>query len=328
MTFPAGDAAVQLARAGLAVFPLKPTTKVPLTRRGFHDATTVERRVRAWWAQVPHANIGIATGPSNLVVIDLDCGKPWPQNRGTQPYGVNDGADSLIHLAEQTGNIDDLRSWFWTVPRVATPSGGIHLYFSAPDGARIRSTAGVIAPWVDVKAAGGYVVAPWSWTAESATSRQGWYRTVHGFTTIDTARVDIDWNVHDARLAALRLDLPTLPSWLTSLTADKPAVQLDRWGRLARRLSAPRASSGYFDAALAKACDTVAAAPEGQRNHVLNREAYAIAGFIPHLDETTIRDALTSAAAASGLDGQEIAATLASAIKRGKSHPREVVGYA
>jgi hypothetical protein len=42
---------------------------------------------------------------------------------------------------------------------VATPSGGWHLYFTAPGGPGIRNSASLIGPQVDVRAAGGYVVA-------------------------------------------------------------------------------------------------------------------------------------------------------------------------
>ena len=45
---------------------------------------------------------------------------------------------------------------------VATPSGGLHLYFLAPAGVELRNTAGKIGWKVDTRAHGGYVVAPGS----------------------------------------------------------------------------------------------------------------------------------------------------------------------
>jgi hypothetical protein len=59
------DWAVVYVRAGWPVFPLAARSKVPLIPKdkggnGFHDATTDEAQIVAWWSQYPEANIGIA----------------------------------------------------------------------------------------------------------------------------------------------------------------------------------------------------------------------------------------------------------------------------
>lgn len=59
---------------GWHVHPLKPGKKIPITPHGKNDATTDEEQIRAWWAQVPNANVGIACGPSGLCVLDIDQG--------------------------------------------------------------------------------------------------------------------------------------------------------------------------------------------------------------------------------------------------------------
>lgn len=56
------DAAIEYAKKGFAVFPLKYRDKVPLTRNGCKDATTDAAQIKAWWQQHPNANIGLATG--------------------------------------------------------------------------------------------------------------------------------------------------------------------------------------------------------------------------------------------------------------------------
>src|SRR5699024_3406300 len=67
------DAAVAFAEAGVPVFPCAPDGKQPITRRGFHDASTDPGRVRAWWGRFPAANIGMPTGAaSGVVVVDVD----------------------------------------------------------------------------------------------------------------------------------------------------------------------------------------------------------------------------------------------------------------
>ncbi len=68
------QAALRYASLGLAVFPLQPGTKTPLTSHGCYYATTDQNQIRDWWEQNPDANIGIAAGQKSggLVVIDMD----------------------------------------------------------------------------------------------------------------------------------------------------------------------------------------------------------------------------------------------------------------
>ena len=88
-------------------------------------------RVGRYWPS-DHHNVGIACGPSQLVVVDLDThGAPA---RGLAPLpGVHDGRDVLAQLAEWAG-----QPWPVTYT-VTTPTGGLHLYFTAPEGTGIRN---------------------------------------------------------------------------------------------------------------------------------------------------------------------------------------------
>ncbi len=112
--------------------------KHPLLPTGVYAATSEEKKICQFWQQYPKAGIGIATGPvSNLLVIDVD-----PRNGGELSF------DALpINLAFD----DDYR--------VQTGGGGFHLYFKYPCNyvGKINST---LAPGIDVKGRGGYVVAP------------------------------------------------------------------------------------------------------------------------------------------------------------------------
>lgn len=132
------DHALAYVARGWAVFPLKPLAKVPLTKRGFKDASKEPATVRAWWAKWPNANIGIATGSvSGLVVLDVDT------------KGAVNGFDALkaFPALPETMQVD-------------TPSGGRHYYFSLPDGLIVRNSAGKLGPGLDVRGEGGYVAAP------------------------------------------------------------------------------------------------------------------------------------------------------------------------
>jgi hypothetical protein len=67
------EIARQYARAGTPVFPCDPTTKKPLTKHGFDDASTDPGMVTAWWLQHPDAMVGCPTGAkSGWWVFDVD----------------------------------------------------------------------------------------------------------------------------------------------------------------------------------------------------------------------------------------------------------------
>ncbi|WP_141205795.1 bifunctional DNA primase/polymerase [Streptomyces griseorubiginosus] len=160
-------AALDAAERGWHVFPLRPGTKRPALhgeqacprsgdcasghRKWEQRATTDPDRIRAAWSRSPF-NVGIATGPSGLVVVDLDV----PKDKGSSD--APGGATTFRALCERAGH---------PVPdtyRTRTASGGEHLYFAAPDGIRLANTAGTIGELVDTRAWGGYVVAAGSHT--------------------------------------------------------------------------------------------------------------------------------------------------------------------
>ncbi|MGA5705835.1 bifunctional DNA primase/polymerase [Streptomyces cellulosae] len=162
MSEPILNAALEAAERGWRVFPLRPGTKRPAlhgektcTRTGpcaaghrkwEQRATTDPDRIRAAWSRAPF-NVGIATGPSGLVVVDLDT----PEHKGSSDAPC--GAATFAALCERAGHAVP------TTFRVRTASGGTHLYFTAPHGVQLPNTAGTVAESVDTRAAGGYVVA-------------------------------------------------------------------------------------------------------------------------------------------------------------------------
>nr|WP_258053234.1 bifunctional DNA primase/polymerase [Streptomyces sp. Ru72] len=165
--------ATQAIQRGWHVIPLRPNDKRPAghaekycpgTGRCADGHKTPEQRattdtelLTAAWAQQPY-NVGIATGPSGLLVVDLDTLKP------EEPKGTPDGVTNFQALCERAGQ---------AVPdtyRVRTARGGEHLYFTQPPGTRLHSTAGRLAKKIDTRGWGGYVVAAGSTTPDGTYS--------------------------------------------------------------------------------------------------------------------------------------------------------------
>ncbi|WP_372494533.1 bifunctional DNA primase/polymerase [Actinoallomurus purpureus] len=155
MTGPYVPDPIPVAARGLAVFPLPAGGKAPAPRGWAQDATADTGRIRANWP--PAANIGVGCWRSGVVVLDLDVPGSGHRTRVR-------GADSLAAACAARGE-----PWPDTFT-VGTPSGGSHLYFTAPAGVVIGSTSGGTTPLgegVDTRGPGrggrgGYVVGPGS----------------------------------------------------------------------------------------------------------------------------------------------------------------------
>ena len=172
-------AAMALANRGLAVFPVDPMTKAPKTRHGCKDATRTEASIIQLWRKWPAAGIGVATGkPSGIVAIDID--------------PSNGGEDGFADLAGEIGAPG-------RTVQVLTPRGGYHLWFKAPAVA-VACSAGKLAPGVDIRGDGGYVVAP----PTTRPDGSGWR-----------------WAPGSAPLAELQ------PEWLEALTQASPPPTAD-----------------------------------------------------------------------------------------------------
>ncbi len=123
-------AALSYIERGWHVFPLIPKSKKPLTANGFKDASNDPDQVKRWWTENTEANIGIATGKiSGFFVVDVD---------GEYP----DNFPSLGAL-----------------PTVKTRKG-FHYYYSYPPDAEIKCSVKMHKSDVDIRADGGYIVAP------------------------------------------------------------------------------------------------------------------------------------------------------------------------
>ncbi|MFD8691652.1 bifunctional DNA primase/polymerase [Streptomyces sp. NPDC059651] len=146
---------------------------------GFHCATTDRARIAAWWGRQPRFGVGVACGPAGLLVIDVDSHlAPPPEHDRLLPgihippsislNGLRHGFQSLALLAALRGQDDPAQDT--TTLRVRTPSGGLHLWYAVDSNDAWQCSTGsgtrrALAWQVDVRAHGGYIIAPGTTTA-------------------------------------------------------------------------------------------------------------------------------------------------------------------
>lgn len=131
------DVAMFYVQHNIKVFPVKKQGKSPLCPNGFKSATTDKVVLQEWNNKFPDCNVGIPTGQiNNIFVVDID---------GEQ------GLEALKRLELFYGKLD--------APTVITGKGK-HLYFKMPENAELKCSTSKIANHIDIRANGGYVVAP------------------------------------------------------------------------------------------------------------------------------------------------------------------------
>jgi hypothetical protein len=250
--------------------------KHPLTSRGLHDASRDSELITEWWQRWPGANVGILTGSvSGLVVLDVD---------------GDTGAQSLRELenAEQP------------LPQTlcaTTGGGGRHLLFRHP-GTRVPNSTGKLAPGLDVRGDGGYIVA-----RPSRHISGGVYEWLH---------------------PADQTPLADLPAWLLSRMLERatppkpPRTPRSRSGSL----SPDRYTRFVFQQVIAE----LSQATEGTRNDSLNRAAFRLGQFVAAglLVRSDVETALLEQAMALGLRDREAQATVRSGIESGLRAPAVV----
>jgi hypothetical protein len=312
-TDPYLTAALDAVARGFRVFPLRPGTKRPAlhaeTRcprtgpcQGGHQ--TPEQRslidpdeVRWYWTSQRYAgcNVGIATGPSGLVVVDLDTPKS-PADvppQGWSREGIRDGHDVFAAVCAEAGHPVP-----WETRTVRTARGGTHLYFRAPAGIELRNTEGDQGTglgWkVDTRAWGGYVVGPGSTTVD------GDYRL-----TEDVAPID-------------------LPGWLVQALTPRPPL-----AKSAPPVAASDRLPGYVSAAVRGECDRVAAAQSGAHTRTLFVASVALGQLVGGglLPSATAEARLYAAAThmitdRCGCTDREVLRTIANGLRAGISRPR------
>jgi RecA/RadA recombinase len=244
--------------------------KKPATAHGFKDATRDPATIRAMFRRPGAALIGVPMGPaSGLFAVDVD-----PRHGGEAWFEAN----------------------AYRLPRTRTHrtmSGGWHLLFTWPEHRPLRNSASKIAPGVDTRGAGGYVITPPS----------------DGYSIEDDAM--------PCEAPAWLLDLIDPPDEIS----PKPTKPLEY-----RAPAANEISSRYAEAALEGECRAVASTAEGGRNDRLNIAAVKLGSIVAAgaLDRRTVEYELKRAAMHAGLDSLEAEKTIASGLGYGLTQPRQI----
>jgi hypothetical protein len=271
------EAALGLAAASIRIFPAACTAnngsgwrKKPHIEGWQMAATTDREKILRWWRQWPHAVPGIPL--KGHVVIDAD------------RHGGADGVAALQKLAGEHGGLP-------AGPVTETAGGGLHHVFKQPAGKTLGNRRGALPVGIDVRGAGGWIVAP-------------------GAVRLDGQR----WaprpgtpQLSDAHMAGA---IPEIPAWLVELIEARPRKPARDFGAWAQR-------------ALTLVCDEMRRAAEGARNETLNRGAFRLGSIVARgwLDQHQAIDNLSGAALVSGLPPDEVQSTLASGFVAGLKSP-------
>ena len=271
------SAALEYTAQGIAIMPCAPGGKkpaLPTTGKEHSVASSEADQIRQWWATYPNANIGIACTPNRIAVIDIDgeAGAKW----------ITDN-----HLPMPAT---------WTV----TTGRGYHYYYRWPAGMEIRTCQ--IAPKLEIRAAGAYVIAPPSIHPDGDTYQ--------------CAPRPCEWE-----------ELPVLPVEWVSLQ-PQPQAQPETVDNVTYLQAPPSSTTIPLDnivalKRLAGLAEHLANTPSGNRHSALYTISRTLGQLVAsrHLTEYLIHNALFDATATNGLlaeDGDHnVTQTITNGIAKG-----------
>lgn len=284
--------AIWYAGNGWQIFPVIANTKQPLTSNGFKDASSDAQTVEAWWTEHPGANIGLACGPSGLIVIDGD------------PF-------------KYTQESIDLIGKLWNeppTPTQSTPADGVHFIYRLPADHQLNNSRGALPAGVDVRV-NGYIL-----LAQSSVTYRGKDAADKGVPDGHFGRYRWLYNPTEA-------EVQPLPDFILELLLAKPekvyAPPPNGNGANHRDNSGDK-DNRYARAALERELEVLNNTPDGNRNNQLNTSAMKLAQLVAggELDESEVIDKLEIVARGIGLDESAIKKTIQSGFKKGKTEPR------
>lgn len=233
--------ALRHAERGIPVFPVQANGKLPAFVGWQQQATTDPAKITRWWDGNPDLNIGGLH--DSHVGADLDIKKDGIEH--WKRWKTEKAARGLLlppTYVERSAN------------------GGIHHIYSCPYGFQVRNSVGLIAPGVDVRGRGGYLV-------------------LAGSTIKDDAGFVNSYTVIEDRIPA------EAPEWL--IEACRPAHKRDK--AAAQRL-APETEQAVEQAEWWLQTHAPRDIADGERNGTLFKVAAKL--YDIGLDEATVEDML------------------------------------
>lgn len=253
----------------LTLFPLKDHQKIPSVKwREYNNKDFVKNNNPETY--------GIDCDRSHIVVIDVD---------------NHDGTNTGLHEWEKILlENQDIPSTF----SVLTPNNGFHFYFLDTTEGEIKNSAGQLAPSIDVRANGGYVVGPNS-------------------TIIDEDGNKKVYSVFDND------PIRPLPDSLRKMILDaKTTKNNNNNSALTKNDSVDNKNSdSETEELIVEAQKRIITAKNGERNDTLNKEVFHLVQ--EGIDPEVVKNKLTGIALAIGLSDEEIQKTIASATLKGLS---------
>ncbi|TXN33918.1 bifunctional DNA primase/polymerase [Methylobacterium sp. WL19] len=284
--------ALDLAQSGVSVFPCQAEgekAKCPVPGLFWRNQSTTDpRRIEQWWERWPDAIPAIDLAKSDLLVIDCD------------------GEVGLADWAEVSAGRSD------NAPSVRSPRGGEHVYFKR-NGRKLGNSTGSlpgkrIGPsgdmeGLDVRGAGGYVIAPCA-------------------TMLDGRRYEpSDISIHHA---------DEIPDWLLEILEGHRQAEATAVPMAPGKPVSDERKRAYGERALSEEMAALAAKGPGERNEAANKIAFRIGQLVGGgcLTEAEAYSHLHNAAASWGISANDKAlgprGTIARAIRDGARSPRFV----
>lgn len=266
------ETALQWRALGIATIPILAGSKRPACpwKRYQSEMPTVQK-LKAWFGSGGYG-LAVVTGWRGLAVIDWDdTAKMWSWALALSP---------LKYLSPTRTYKVETRN-------------GCHFYFFVDEPCHCWHGDGV-----DVKAAGGYVLAP---------------------PTIHPSGHQYQALGRPSNIQRIESIKDQLPDYEPKPAPRPPAIDdLDRAWRNAG------GGDAYAQAALQGELDRLIKAQEGNRNHTLCRCAFVLGQLVARgdLDRTVVEHDLRAVAQAIGLTKREALATIASCIAGGEANPR------
>jgi hypothetical protein len=218
----------------------------------------------------------------------------------------------LVIDADRHGSADGVAAFQALARKHALPVGpvtvtagcGLHYVFRQPDGERFRNRRGCLPNGVDVRGAGGWVVAPGSVRLDGAV-----WQSASDTPLLREAYPD---------------GVPVIPGWIAELIRDQPAAALPLHKHVLPIPGGGRAASSSRTAAYAKVAlernvAELAGARSGSRNNLAVALAYRMGRMVARgwIDKARVIDALWYACHANGLAKEDGAQAVRSTIERG-----------